>query len=177
MARHNIHRTYVVQFELRPERRRPVRAVPAASVASVNTHDMPPFAAFWRGLDIDDRLKRGLFDDRGARDERRARQALKQSLLTLLRHRGLLREAEGDERSVLRACLAFLSATRARVVQVGLEDLWSETRPHNVPGTSEEHPNWRRKAQYNFEAFCPMPEVVDVLQEMGRLRERGKRLR
>lgn len=174
MARHDIQRTYVVQFELRPERRRPVGPVPAASVASVSTHDMPPFAAFWRGLDIDDRVERGLLDDRGARDERRARQALKESFLALLRRRGLLREAESDERSVLRACLAFLSATRARVVQVGLEDLWSETRPQNVPGTSEEHPNWRRKTRHTLEAFCQMPEVLTALQEVSRLRKRVK---
>jgi 4-alpha-glucanotransferase len=177
MARHNIHRTYVVQFELRPERKRPVGTVPAASVASVNTHDMPPFAAFWRGLDIDDRLKRGLLDDREARSERRSRQLLKQSFLALLKRRGLLKGADADERGVLRACLAFLSASPARVVLVSLENLWLETRPQNVPGTSDEHANWRRKAYHTLEAFRHMPEVVGVLQEMGRLRERGKRLR
>ena len=176
MARHDIHRTYVVQFELRPERRHPVGPVPAASVASINTHDMALFAAFWRGLDIDDRLKRGLLDDEGARGERKSRQALKQSFLALLRRQGLLRETEEDERSVLRACLAFLSATRARVVYVGLEDLWLETKPQNVPGTSDEHPNWRRKAHYSFEAFSQMPEVLATLQEVDRLRKRRRGL-
>jgi 4-alpha-glucanotransferase len=176
MARHNIHRTYVVQFELRPERRRPVRTVPAASVASINTHDMPPFAAFWRGLDIKDRLNRGLLDNEGARKERRTRQALKQSFLALLKRRRLLKETDRNERAVLRACLGFLSAGPARVVLVGLEDLWLETRPQNLPGTSEEHPNWRRKAQYPFEAFSQIPEVLDTLREIARLRKRGRGL-
>jgi 4-alpha-glucanotransferase len=174
MARHNVHRTYVVQFELRPERRRPVGTVPAASVASINTHDMPPLAAFWRGLDIDDRLKRGLLDDKRARGERRSRQLLKQSFLALLKRRGLLKGADDDEQGVLRACLAFLSASRARVVMASLEDLWSETKPQNVPGTSDEHPNWRRKARYSFEAFSQMPEVLTALQEVSRLRKRVK---
>jgi 4-alpha-glucanotransferase len=176
MARHNIHRTYVVQFELRPERRRPVGTVPATSVASVNTHDMPPFAAFWRGLDIDDRLKRGLLDDKGARRERRARQALKQSFLALLKRRGLLKGADDGEQDVLRACLAFLSASRTRVVMASLEDLWLERQPQNIPGTSEEHPNWRRKAHYNFEAFSQMSEVLDTLREVDRLRKEGRGL-
>jgi 4-alpha-glucanotransferase len=176
MARHNIHRTYVVQFELSPERRRPLEAVPAASVASINTHDMPPLAAFWQGLDIDDRLKRGLLDDKGARRERRSHQALKQSLLALLKRRGLLKEASRGERAVVRACLALLSASRARVVMASLEDLWSETRPQNVPGTSEEHPNWRRKARYTFEAFSQMPEVLDTLRGVDRLRKQGRDL-
>ncbi|KPK21751.1 MAG: 4-alpha-glucanotransferase [Dehalococcoidia bacterium SM23_28_1] len=173
MARHNIHRIYVVQFELRPERRRPVGTVPAASVASVNTHDMPPFAAFWRGLDIDDRLKRGLLDDKGARSERRARHLLKQSLLALLKRRRLLKGANPDERGILRACLAFLAASRARVVLVGLEDLWLETEPQNVPGTWDEHPNWRKKAVHSVEAFCQMPQVLGILSEMNRRRPCG----
>ena len=176
MARHNIQRTYAVQFELRPERGRPVGAVPAASVASLNTHDMPPFAAFWVRLDIGGRLEHGLQDDGGARGERESYQALKGSLLTLLRRRGLPKEADRNERAVLRACLAFLSASPARVVLVSLEDLWLERRPQNVPGTWEEQPNWLRKAQYSFEAFCQMPEVLAALQEVDRLRKRVRGL-
>jgi 4-alpha-glucanotransferase len=176
MARHNIHRTYVVQFELRPDRRRPLGAVPTASVASINTHDMPPLAAFWRGLDIDDRLKRGLLDDKGARRERRARQALKQSLLALLKRCGLLKKASRGERTVVLACLALLSTSRARGVMASLEDLWLERQPQNIPGTSEEHPNWRRKARYTLEAFSQMPEVLDTLREVDRLRKQGRNL-
>jgi 4-alpha-glucanotransferase len=175
MARHDIQRTYAMQFELRPERGRPVGVVPAASVASLNTHDMPPFAAFWGGLDIGDRLEHGLQEEEGARGERGSYQALKGSLLTLLRRRGLLKEADLNERAVLLACLAFLSASHARVVLVSLEDLWLERRPQNVPGTWEEQPNWLRKAQYSFEAFRQLPEVLDALRAVDRLRkgERG----
>jgi len=176
MAGHNIHRTYVVQFELRPERRRPIGAVPTASVASINTHDMPPFAAFWRGLDIEDRLKRGLLDDKGAREERATRQALKRGLLALLRRRRLLKGADDDERGVLRACLAFLSASRARVVLASLEDLWLERQPQNLPGTRDEHTNWRRKAQHSLEAFSQMPQVLQTLREVDCLRKQWRGL-
>jgi 4-alpha-glucanotransferase len=176
MARHDIQRTYAMQFELRPERGRPVGVVPAASVASLNTHDMPPFAAFWGGLDIGDRLEHGLQDEDGARSERGSCQALKGSLLTSLRRRGLLKEADPNEQAVLWACLAFLSASHARVVLVSLEDLWLERRPQNVPGTWEEQPNWLRKAQYSFETFRQLPEVLDALRAVGRLRKGGRGL-
>jgi 4-alpha-glucanotransferase len=165
-----------VQFELRPDRRRPLGAVPTASVASINTHDMPPFAAFWRGLDIDDRLKRGLLDDKGARRERRTRQALKQSFLALLKRRGLLKKSSRGERAVVQACLAFLSASRALGVMANLEDLWLERQPQNIPGTSEERANWRRKARYTFETFSQMPEALDTLQQVNRLRKQGRNL-
>jgi 4-alpha-glucanotransferase len=176
MAKHNIHRTYVVQFELRPERRRPVGALPTASVASINTHDMPPFAAFWRGLDIGRRLKRGLLDDEGARRERRSREAMKRSLLAFLRRCGLLKGAARNEGAVLGGCLTFLSGSRARVILASLEDLWLERRPQNVPGTWEEQPNWLRKAKYPFEAFCHMPQVLEALGQVDRLRKQGRGL-
>jgi 4-alpha-glucanotransferase len=176
MARHNVQRTYVAQFGLTLTVGQPLGAIPAASVASVNTHDMPPFAAFWHGLDIADRLERRLLDDKGARSERKFRQALRRSLLAFLKRQGMLKGAGRNGRAVLRACLALLSASPARVVLVSLEDLWLERRPQNVPGTWEEHPNWRRKTQYTFEAFSHMPEVLDTLQEMDRLRKEGRGL-
>ena len=48
MRRHRLSGMFVVQYEWRPDSRRPFRAPPRRSVACLNTHDMPPFAAFWR---------------------------------------------------------------------------------------------------------------------------------
>ncbi len=76
MARHNIQQMYVIQYELTPGARRVLRPVPRGSVASLNTHDMPPFAAYWKCLDIEDRLTLGLLDSRGARIERKNRRSL-----------------------------------------------------------------------------------------------------
>ncbi len=52
----------------------PVQPVPASEVASVNTHDMPPFAAFWKGLDIDDRLDLGLIEAREVPEQQESRE-------------------------------------------------------------------------------------------------------
>ena len=55
MKRHGVRGMYVVQYEIRADRDRPLREVPESTIAGVNTHDMPPFASFWAGLDLDDR--------------------------------------------------------------------------------------------------------------------------
>ncbi|MFQ5892799.1 MAG: 4-alpha-glucanotransferase, partial [Nitrospinota bacterium] len=150
MARHNIHRMYVLQYELTADRSRPLRAIHADSVASLNTHDMPPFAAFWQGLDIEDREAMGLLDEVGVRRERKRRESIKRALVGFLKRQGHLR-GPATMQAVLRACLAHLSASPARVVLVNVEDLWQETEAQNVPGTGEERPNWRRKAAYGLE--------------------------
>jgi 4-alpha-glucanotransferase len=77
MERHGLRRMYVVQYEAKPE---PLPDPPAASVASVNTHDMPTFAAFWSGKDIDDRVEQDLLDEDGARKEGETREKIREQI-------------------------------------------------------------------------------------------------
>lgn len=175
MARHKLHRMYVMQYELASDCTTTFPPVPRNAVASLNTHDMYPFTAFWHDLDIEERLALGLLDKRGAESERKTRRKTKRAIVSFLQNRGLLKSPDTDVMVVLRACLAFLSSSRARIVLVNLEDLWLETQPQNVPGTHEEHPNWRRKARYSFEAFCHLADVNDILREIGYLRKKREK--
>jgi 4-alpha-glucanotransferase len=154
MTRHGIHRSYVLPWELTDDPAQPMRAVPERSFASLNTHDMPPFAAFWRG------------------EPRRS------MLVEYLRRCGWLKDVEGTEVSdeeFLAACLSELAASEAREVIVNLEDLWLETRPQNVPGTVEEYPNWRRAARHPLERIRRLPHVVGTLRRIDALRKEETR--
>ena len=174
MARHNFHRMYVMQYELAPGTRRILPTFSRNSVASLNTHDMPPFAAFWEGLDIDQRLELGLLDETDARTEGKNRHALRHALERFLQRQGYLKTDSASLQELLRACLTFLSVSPAPVVVVNLEDLWLETQPQNLPGTGEERPNWQRKARYSLEVFSEMPLVLETFQDIKDLRKRGK---
>ena len=170
LNRHQILQMYVVQYELEPDRTAAMSGVPRNCVASLNTHDMPPFAAFWEDEDINDRRKLGLLDAEFADAERDYRLQLRERLVAWLRSEGLLDTAEPDPRTVMRRLLDYLAASPAQVVIVSLEDLWLETRPQNVPGTSTERPNWIRKARYRIEEIRAMPEVVEALQSLSQRR-------
>ncbi len=173
MRRHDLHRMYVVHYELASDLRRGLPPVSPNSVASLNTHDMPPFAAFWQGLDIEERSRIGLLDKAGAEEERSRLLSMKRALVTFLQDRDWLHGADNDVAAVLKACLSFLAASRARMVLINLEDLWLETHPQNIPSTDEGYPNWRRRAQYTFEQFCQLPQVVDTLLTVSQLRNRS----
>jgi len=173
MAKHDLQRMYVMHYELACNPRKPLGRIPSNVVASLNTHDMPTFSAFWQGLDIKERLDMGSLDKKGAQVERRTRQVCKDALVGFLCNKGLLKKDCTEIRDILKACLLFFSGSKARTVLVNLEDLWLETLPQNVPGTDDECPNWRRKARYTFEEFCQMPEVHDTLKEINRLRKQG----
>jgi 4-alpha-glucanotransferase len=170
MARRGVLRTSVLQYELRPNLRAPLRPIPASAMASLNTHDMPPFASMWEGRDIEDRLSLGLLDDKAARKEHRDRDRARRALIRLLRREGRLESRHPSGPEVLRGALRHVAASKARMAVIALEDLWWETLPQNTPGTDDERPNWRRRARLAFESFRESPEVVGTLQEMDRLR-------
>jgi 4-alpha-glucanotransferase len=183
MRRHGLLRTAVVQYEARPD---PHAALPQArgAIAAVNTHDMPPFVAYWRALDVEDRLRRGLLDPAGAARERDVRARIRSALRTFLGVDGGNERAgageEGvppraEEAAVLRALLRHLSAGRAAMVLVNLEDLWGEVEPQNRPGTGPEEPNWRRRARLPLEVFGRDPALVSTLEGLTELRKGVRR--
>ena len=88
MARHDIRQMYVLQYEIAGDPKKlSLRPVAKKCVGSLNTHDMPPFRAFWEGTDIDDRLDLGFLNAKGAREERRNRKAMQKSLASFLETR------------------------------------------------------------------------------------------
>jgi 4-alpha-glucanotransferase len=169
MDRHEVLGMYVVQYELQPGSQG-LREPPARSAASLNTHDMPTFRGFWEAKDVEDLQDLGFFDERQAREERERRGQIRQGMLAELPDNERRDEATAYQ-AVLRQRLDHLAASPARIVLVNLEDLWGETRPQNVPGTSgEQRPNWRRKARYGFEELSQKAEVVEALKRVDRIR-------
>jgi len=157
MQRHGVYRSFVLEMELKSDPRRAINPAPRSSLAALDTHDMPPFAGFWKDLDL----------------------WVRDALVRYLRSEGWLPRSPGGKDSprvedVLKACLAHLAAGEAHLLLVNLEDLWLEEQPQNVPGTTNEYPNWRRPARYPFERFRQMRRVTGTLKRVDRLRKRGE---
>lgn len=167
MARHNVHRLYVGQFEMQPNWDAALNAPSQGAVASMNTHDTPTFAGFWQGIDIEENRAMGLFDDAGALQEHQRREAIRNAVVNFLRRKGLLGD-NADIPSVLRASLEQIARGPVQVVMATIEDLWQATEPQNVPGTWHEKPNWRRKALHPIEAFDQVPGLRDTLLALHR---------
>jgi 4-alpha-glucanotransferase len=137
-------------------------AGPAArSVAYVDTHDLPPFAAFWRGRDIEERVERGHLGAGDAEDERRARRRWRGGVGAWLG--GL--DPDDSPRDVLDRVLLRLAGSPARLLMVNLEDLWLEERPQNVPGTASPE-NWTLRAARTLEELAADDGVEAVLREI-----------
>jgi len=176
MDRHGVKRMYVLPLEIRATSP-PLPPPPEDCLATLDTHDMPPFASFWNGLDIDDRRKLGLLDRRGVVRERRIRAQAKQTLVGHLRALGHL-EGRATASRVLAGCLRFLATSEASLLLVNLEDLWLERRPQNTPGTADERPNWRRKLKRSVEEIASSGlGKLEAVRALRRLRPRAVRKR
>lgn len=174
MRRHAFRETFVVQYEQQTNPKKPLRTPPSFSVASLNTHDMPPFVAQCRGLDIQDRASLGLVQTEKVQAEQQRRQELCDALRSYLSSRGLLPKEDPGEIALLRACLEWLASSPAEIVLVNLEDLWGETGCQNVPGTSAERPNWRRKFKLALENILSSPDFREFLASIDHRRRRSR---
>ncbi|HET7428273.1 MAG TPA: 4-alpha-glucanotransferase [Gaiellales bacterium] len=155
MRRHGVLRSFVLELELGPDGD-PFDRVPADALVGMNTHDMPTFAGFWEGEDIDRRVALGLETRAEAASERRERTAVRRALGRALRKRG---RAGRTLEQALDGSLGELASSPGRLMVVNVEDLWGEREPQNVPGTSVEAGNWTRRAARRPSQFDRAPGV------------------
>ncbi len=146
MAKHGLFRLHVGQWYLPTRPGAAPGPAPAESIASLNTHDTPTFAGWWRCGDIDDKLDLGLVDAEHAHAERLDRATMKDALIEF----GATRPGDDvltePERAMVTAT-ADLALGPAEIVLLALDDLVLDPVPHNVPGTTSQRPNWQRRVQ------------------------------
>ena len=128
----------------------PPDAWPADAVAMPDTHDLPTLRGWWEGRDLDwrDRLHPESSEPQHA-GARQVRQAERTALWSALRATGLVRAGPLPEEAPISALLAFVAATPAPLVLAPLEDLAGVADQPNLPGTIDEHPNWRQRLPGN----------------------------
>jgi 4-alpha-glucanotransferase len=144
---------------------------PVDAVAMTSTHDLPPVAAWWRGSDIDTRAKCGWVRDTQA--ERAARHKDREALWTAFTavniDAGGLPHADEAER-VTDDAVKFIAATPSRLALLPLEDALALDAQPNLPGTIDEHPNWRRRYDRDADTLLDAPAVrrrVETLAKRG----------
>lgn len=169
MARHDVQRMYVLQYALTPDPKTAVAPPPAGSIASLNTHDMPPFTAFLAGRDVPERFELGLSGGQDPAVEMQSRAELVDALRRFMQT--ATGAKSGSDAELLRACLLHLAGSEARLFLVNLEDLWLESHAQNIPSSGARHPNWQRKARYAFEDFDNVPELRAVLRQVAAVRQ------
>jgi 4-alpha-glucanotransferase len=115
----------------------------ASSLATVGTHDMPPAAAFVTGEHV--ALRAGLGVLARSEDDERADHGLTMAAWREALVRAGLLPAGGspDVTEQVVALYAYLARTPSALIGVSLPDAVGQRQPQNIPGTTDEYPNWR----------------------------------
>jgi (1->4)-alpha-D-glucan 1-alpha-D-glucosylmutase len=144
----------------------PPGAYPREALVCVTTHDLPTWKGFFSNHDLDLRKKIGLTVDPDK--ECQLREQDKKRLLEALQREGL----DGSASSAH----LFLARTPSMVLAVQPEDVFEQVEQANLPGTVDEHPNWRRKLQVPLEAWAADSRVASLARSLAPLRGTGKRV-
>jgi 4-alpha-glucanotransferase len=139
---------------------------PRQALVSPSTHDLPTLAGFWAGSDIEARRKAGLLpNDEHYRAQLAHRDSEKQTLLDLLhqltllpayfpRHVAQITEFTGELHN---AIVGFLALTPSELMLINQEDLFKDPEQQNLPGSTEQYPNWRHKMRFAIEELGTNP--------------------
>ncbi|MFC0204973.1 4-alpha-glucanotransferase [Novosphingobium soli] len=136
----------------------------AQAVAMTGTHDTPTVAGWWSGRDLEwaDRLGR-LPEGTTLADAEAERAWDRGRLWATLTHDAAPRPSPEDPAPVAAAALRHIGGTPCALAIAPLEDLLAEPEQPNLPGTTREHPNWRRRLA------APLPQLLDEPETAARI--------
>jgi 4-alpha-glucanotransferase len=122
------------------------------------THDLPTFTGWITQQDL--AIKEGLGINPGETREERANAVT--ALCRVLKERSM----ELNFHSVAK----YLAETPARLLMIGIEDVLALPDQINLPGTTDQYPNWRRRLPLALEdlAHSGLRELANMFEAAGR---------
>ena len=155
------------------------KAYPEQSMAVATTHDLPTLRGYWESGDLtlgkslglypDEVVLRGLYQDR---------ELAKQGLLDALHRYGCLPKRTGHKASLMamtstlnRGMQRYIADSNSALLGLQPEDWLEMAEPVNIPGTSTEYPNWRRKLSTTLEAMFADEQVNKLIKDLDKRRK------
>lgn len=155
------------------------QAYPEQSMAVATTHDLPVLRGYWESGDLtlgktlglypDEEVLRGLYQDR---------ELAKQGLLDALHKHGCLPKRAGHKASLMsmtptlnRGLQRYIADSNSALLGLQPEDWIDMAEPVNVPGTSYQYKNWRRKLSMTLENMFADDGVNRLIKDLDKRRK------
>jgi len=151
----------------------PPEAYPREALVAASTHDLATLRGLVASRDLDWRERLDLFSEAAAAVAARRERADSLARLTgALQAAGLLPCETPSPEELIAALHAFLAASPSRLMAVQAEDLAGALDQPNLPGTIDEHPNWRRKLPVGIDALLASEPARYILKAVTARRGR-----
>ena len=139
------------------------------AVAMTSTHDLPTVAGWWRGADLELRRDLGMAKQEDVDGRARDRAVLWRTFDKA----GIAKQAlppPEDAETAVDAAIAFVAGTPDPLALVPLEDIIGTAEQPNLPGTIDQHPNWRRRFSQPADRLLQEPAAARRLRLLQQAR-------
>ena len=147
-----------------------------AAAAMTSTHDLSTLAGWWSGRDIEWTWAIGRKSGFASEAEEQAhrgeeRERLWQRLLASGHVHGVPPPPDEPCRFVTAAC-RHVAASACELALIPLEDILGLTEQPNLPGTTDQHPNWRRRLPAPLQELLARSDTAARLDAVAKERPR-----
>jgi 4-alpha-glucanotransferase len=144
---------------------------PPMSLSVASSHDLPTLQGWWHERDLDQKDSLQLFPTANLLDDARVQRSRdRRDMLARFESEGFLDSKNADPPRFVDAAHAFLARTASMLTLIQIDDLSGELDPVNVPATTSEVPNWRRKQSVTLEEFACCAPFAAVARAMEKER-------
>lgn len=152
---------------------------PSQALATLCTHDMPTIRGYWHCEDLKLSKSLGLLGKNQDLDHLyHERLEAKQRVLDSVAWHGFLPQDVSHDAhfaemtpKLNQALHLHMAQTESQLLSVQIEDWLNMDTAVNVPGTSTEYPNWRRKLSHTLEAMFMNPKLNHFLARLNQIRQ------
>lgn len=140
------------------------------AAAMTSTHDLPTVAGWWAGRDLHWRARIAACDV--AAEALTARDGERAAFAAAASEAGIASALDEADEAV-DAAIAYVAQSASDLALIPLEDLLGLDESPNLPGTVDEHPNWRRRMAAPAEDLLAAPKVKARLSFLQSTRGEG----
>lgn len=167
------YKIFYFEFDQQGQSRH-LQAYPYQAMTTLSTHDLPTINGYWRGYDFELGQKYGVYPNpKILQILRNSRIDAKEKILARLSENGITVDKGVDETLSSAVTKKFTHQLQTYVADVSSalfgfqpEDWLDMTEPVNIPGTSMEYANWRRRLTQNIDAIFADKDIQTLLKEV-----------
>ena len=148
------------------------------ALCAITTHDLPTIYGFWTGQDLKVKKSLGMYPNKKLLTSQvKERDRDKNLILSTLKAQGVLPHNYPSDSNMVphmtpelcQAIYHYLALTPCKLLLVSIDDIIGTINQQNMPGTLDEHPNWRQKTSLSFDELVKDRRVIDLAEILQKI--------
>lgn len=165
----------IFYFEKSDNSYKPLENYPYQAMTTLSTHDLPTIQGYWKGYDFELGEKFDTYPSKAV-----VRKLKEERSYDRLNIRNAVEKVMSLEPNEVGVTMQFthqlqryVAHTNSALFGTQPEDWLNMLEPVNIPGTSTEYPNWRRKLSASIEQIFANQNIQKLLADINTIRKNG----